>query len=103
MMCISFFTTRIVLEKLGVSDYGLYNVVGGFVSMFSVLNSILQTSTNRFLALSIGKGDQLVLKRTFSTAIAIHLIIVLIVFILKSASNLNGNLNCSKELEHYAS
>lgn len=52
MMCISFFTTRIVLEKLGVSDYGLYNVVGGFVSMFSVLNSILQTSTNRFLALS---------------------------------------------------
>lgn len=49
MMCISFFTTRIVLEKLGVSDYGLYNVVGGFVSMFSVLNSILQTSTNRFL------------------------------------------------------
>lgn len=81
MMCISFFTTRIVLEKLGVSDYGLYNVVGGFVSMFSVFNSILQTSTNRFLALSIGKGDQLVLKRTFSTAIAIHLIIVLIVFI----------------------
>lgn len=41
MMFIGFFTTRIVLEKLGVSDYGIYNVVGGFVSMFTVLNSIL--------------------------------------------------------------
>ena len=35
-MCISFFTTRIVLEKLGVSDYGIYNIVGGFISMFTI-------------------------------------------------------------------
>lgn len=47
-MCISFFTTRIILEKLGVSDYGIYNIVGGFTSMFTLLNSILQTSTRRF-------------------------------------------------------
>ena len=52
-MCISFFTTRIILEKLGVSDYGIYNIVGGFTSMFTLLNSILQTSTRRFLALNI--------------------------------------------------
>ena len=49
-MCISFFTTRIVLEKLGVSDYGIYNIVGGFISMFTLLNSILQTGTRRFFS-----------------------------------------------------
>ena len=50
MMVLSFFTTRIVLQKLGASDYGVYNVVGGFVSMFTLLNSILQTGTNRWSA-----------------------------------------------------
>lgn len=82
IMCIGFFTTRVVLEKLGISDYGIYNVVGGFVSMFTVLNSILQASTNRFMALGIGKGDKETLKVTFSTAYVIHLIIAFVVFIL---------------------
>lgn len=62
-MCISFFTTRIILEKLGVSDYGIYNIVGGFTSMFTLLNSILQTSTRRFLALNIGKGEATLLQK----------------------------------------
>ena len=53
IMALSFFTTRIVLEKLGASDYGINNVVGGFVSMFTVLNSILQTGTRRFLSLTL--------------------------------------------------
>lgn len=78
-MCISFMTTRIVLDKLGVSDYGIYNIVGGFISMFTVLNSILQTGTRRFLALNLGKGDKNVIKETFSTAFVIHLTIACIV------------------------
>lgn len=82
MMVLSFFTTRIVLQKLGASDYGVYNVVGGFVSMFTLLNSILQTGTNRFLALSLGKGDKANNKLTFSTAFVIHLMIAGIVFVL---------------------
>lgn len=69
IMCISFFSTRIVLEKLGASDYGVNNVVGGFVSMFTMLNSILQTGTRRFLGLSIGKGNQEKLNVTFSTVV----------------------------------
>lgn len=81
-MCISFITTRIVLDKLGVSDYGVYNVVGGFISMFTVLNSILQTGTRRFLALNIGKEKTELIKQTFSTAFAIHLGIALTVIIL---------------------
>lgn len=82
IMALSFFTTRIVLEKLGSSDYGVNNVVGGFVSMFTVLNSILQTGTRRFLSLNLGKGDQLILKHTFSTAFVIHLMVGVIVVIL---------------------
>lgn len=81
IMCISFFSTRIVLEKLGASDYGVNNVVGGFVSMFTMLNSILQTGTRRFLGLSIGKGNQEKLNVTFSTAVVIHVIIAIIVVI----------------------
>ena len=80
-MCISFMTTRIVLDKLGISDYGVYNIVGGFISMFTVLNSILQTGTRRFLALNLGKGDKNVIKETFSTAFVIHLAIACIVTI----------------------
>ena len=81
IMCISFFSTRIVLEKLGASDYGVNNVVGGFVSMFTMLNSVLQTGTRRFLGLSVGKGNQQQLNVTFSTAVIIHLIIAIIVVI----------------------
>lgn len=81
-MCISFITTRIVLDKLGVSDYGTYNIVGGFISMFTVLNSILQTGTRRFLALNIGKGNKELIQQTFSTAFVIHIWIAIIVTIL---------------------
>lgn len=55
IMGLSFFTTRIVLEKLGAGDFGVNNVVAGFVSMFTLVNSILQTSTSRFLSLNLGK------------------------------------------------
>lgn len=76
------FSTRIVLSVLGESDYGTYTVVGSFVSMFTILNSILQSGTRRFLALNIGKGDKDLLQRTFSTAFVIHLGIALIVGVL---------------------
>ena len=69
MTALGFFTTRIVLEKLGVSDYGIYSLVGGFVSMFTVLNSILNTGTSRFIALALGKEDIELQKKTFSTSL----------------------------------
>lgn len=82
MMLLSFFSTRIVLNILGVSDFGVNNVIGGLVAMFTLLNSILQTGTRRFLALNIGKEDALLLKRTFSTAFVIHCFIALFVVVL---------------------
>ena len=54
IMALSFVSTRIVLDKLGASDYGVYTLVGGFISLFTVLNSILGSSTRRFLALYLG-------------------------------------------------
>ena len=81
IMALSFFTTRVVLDKLGSADYGINNLVGGFVAMFAVLNSILQSSTNRFIALHLGKGDKELSRVTFSTSFALHLIIALIIVV----------------------
>lgn len=95
-MALSFFTTRIVLEKLGASDYGINNVVAGFVSMFTMLNGVLQTGTRRFLALNLGKGDKKLLKDTFSTAFVIHTILAIIVVSLLESIGLwflNNKLN----------
>lgn len=75
MMALSFFTTRVVLDKLGVTDYGLYNVIGGFVSMFAVLNSVLQSATRRFMSISIGRGEKEQINDTFSTSFVLHLLI----------------------------
>lgn len=96
IMIISFVTTRVVLDKLGASDYGINNLVSGFVASFAVLNSILSSGTRRFLALYIGKNDHEKLKVTFSTAFVIHMIISIIVAIALETGGLwflNSKLN----------
>lgn len=100
IMGLSFFTTRIVLEKLGANDFGVNNVVAGFVSMFTLVNSILQTSTSRFLSLNLGKNNDELIKRTFSTAFYMHLIIAVIVVLLLESFGiwfLNTKLNIPTE------
>lgn len=95
-MFLAFFTTRIVLEKLGASDYGINNLVAGFTSMFVVLNGILNTSTSRFLALSLGKNDFELQKRTFSTAFVMHLVVALAIVVALELAGLwflNNKLN----------
>lgn len=54
-MCVSFYTSRVILQVLGVDDFGLYNIVGGIVVLFSILNGALSSSTQRFLNYEIGK------------------------------------------------
>lgn len=81
MMIISFFTARITLNALGVTDYGINNVVGGLVSMFSLISNSLTSSTMRFMTFGLGEGNMDKLKRTFSTAINIHIILAVIVVI----------------------
>lgn len=72
-LAISFYTSRIVLKALGVSDYGVYNVVGGVIVMISTLTGALGGATSRFLTFALGKKDLDNLKLTFSTAFYIHL------------------------------
>ena len=72
-LAISFYTSRIVLKALGVSDYGIYNVVGGVIVMISTLTGALGGATSRFLTFALGKKDMENLKMTFSTAFYIHL------------------------------
>lgn len=68
-MVISLFTSRIILDSLGVDNFGIYNVVGGFVAMFSLMSSALTNSVSRFLTFELGKGDTEKLKRVFSTSL----------------------------------
>ena len=81
-MGVSLYTSRVVLNTLGVEDFGIYNVVGGVVMMFSFLNSSMSSATQRFLSFELGKQDYLQLKKVFSMSVNIHAIIAIVIFIL---------------------
>lgn len=81
-MAVSLYTTRIVLQTLGVEDYGTYGVVGGVVMLFSFLNASMSGATSRFITYSLGKGDKDEVKEYFSTAVIIHFFIALTVIVL---------------------
>jgi O-antigen/teichoic acid export membrane protein len=81
-MVVSLYTSRIVLNTLGVEDYGIYNVVGGIITMFSFLNGAMAAGTQRFLTFELGKNDAIQLSRVFSMSMSIHLMIALVVFVL---------------------
>lgn len=85
---ISLYSTRIVLEILGASDYGLFNVIGGIVAMLTFLNAAMTTSTQRYLSFNLGKGDLSLVKKIFANSIVIHLVIgLLVVFIIEAAAS----------------
>ena len=73
IMVISLFTSRINLQSLGVENFGIYNVVGGVVAMFSVFSGSLSVSISRFITYELGKGNQEKLKKVFSTAVSIQI------------------------------
>ena len=79
---VSLYTSRIVLQTLGVEDFGIYNVVAGVVSLFSFLNASMSGATARFISYEIGRGNLGQLQKTFSVAVLVHYIISLIVLIL---------------------
>ena len=81
-LLVGLYTSRVVLQTLGISDYGLYNVVGGFVSIFMFINGTMTVGTQRFLSYEIGKGNIEKLKKVFSNAVIIHICIALILGIM---------------------
>lgn len=81
-MAVSLYTSRVVLNTLGVEDFGIYNVVGGFVTMFAFLNSAMASATQRFLSFEIGRKDFVQLGNVFSMSVNIHFIIALVILLL---------------------
>lgn len=81
-MVVSLYTSRVVLNTLGVVDYGIYGVVGGFVSMFSLISSSLSSAVSRFLTFELGRGDKERLGKAFSTSLLIHIVLAIVVFII---------------------
>ena len=82
IMLVSLYTSRVVLNTLGVEDYGIYQAVGGVVAMFSVISGALSNSISRFITFGIGKGDKEELLRTFSTSIIIQIVISTVILLL---------------------
>lgn len=82
IMGVSLYTSRIVLGILGAEDFGLYNVVGGIVVMFSFLNGALSAATSRFITIELGRNDYEQLKKVFNVAFLAHIVIALIVVVL---------------------
>jgi len=80
-MVVSLYTSRVVLNTLGVVDYGIYGVVGGFVAMFSLISSSLSSAVSRFLTFELGRGDKERLNKAFSTSLLIHIVLAIVVFI----------------------
>lgn len=88
IMGVTLYTSRVILDKLGVEDYGLYQVVGGVVGILSFLNGTLSLGTSRFLTYELGTGNTEKLKRTFSTAFYTHAILALIIIVLMETGGL---------------
>ena len=83
-MGMGLYTSRVVLNSLGVEDYGLYNVIGGIIAMFGFINGAMTNTTSRYISYYLGH-DERMLSKVFSMTFLIHAIIAfLIVFILKS-------------------
>lgn len=96
MMAIGLFSSRVILQALGVADYGLYNAIGSIVAMFAIINGVLAVGTSRFLTFELGKNDQVKLKQTFGAAFAMHVGMALFLFVLLETVGLwfvNNKLN----------
>lgn len=82
IMGVTLYTSRIVLQVLGETDFGLYNVVGGIVMMFTFLNGSLAGATSRFITYEIGRQDYVRLHKIFNVSLLTHIMIALVIVIL---------------------
>ena len=82
LMLVSLYTSRVNLNALGIEDFGIYNVVGGLVAMFSIISGSLVSSISRFITFELGTENKEKLKKVFSTAVSIQFFLVIIVVIL---------------------
>lgn len=81
-MLVTLYTSRVILDVLGITDYGLYQAAGGIVGMLSFINGALSGGVSRFLTFELGTGDKDRLKKTFSTTLVIHLVLAALFLLL---------------------
>lgn len=81
-MGVTIYTSRVILNALGVEDYGIYNVAGGLISLFTFVNSSMNSTTQRYLNFALGKGEMVYVKRVFNTAIQQQIVISFFVLLL---------------------
>ena len=96
IMAVNLYTSRVVLNALGVEDFGIYNVVGGVVAMFSVLSGSLSAAITRFITYELGKGNEERLNKIFSSSVTIQIGLAFIIIILAEAVGvwfLNNKMN----------
>jgi O-antigen/teichoic acid export membrane protein len=102
-MAISLYTSRVVLSALGISDYGIYNVVGGIVMMFSFMNSAMSLSVSRFLGIAMGKEENNRLSAVFKASLNIHLCLAFLIALISEAFGiwyLNNYINVPADRLH---
>lgn len=102
---VNIFTTRILLEALGTSDYGLYNVVGGAIAMLGFVSASMSTATQRFLSYAEGEGERDKIKKIFNNTILIHRGIAALTIVILSICGIfffNGILNIPPDKETVA-
>ena len=95
-MLVSLYTSRIILNVLGIDNYGIYNVIGGTISMFSIFSGSLSGAISRFITYGLGEGDIEKLKKIFSTSVSIQIGLAVFIFILAEIGGLwmlNSKLN----------
>lgn len=88
VMLISVYTSRIILSNLGVVDYGIYNVVGSVVALFSFLQTAMANASHRFIAHALGKNESGLLKNIFSTSLELHFLVAVIIVLLSETIGL---------------
>jgi O-antigen/teichoic acid export membrane protein len=88
LLLVTLYTIRVVLNALGVVDYGIYSVIGGIVSLFSFLSGTMSSATQRFFSYSLGRNDFIKLKHIFSVNLLIYLGIAAIILILSETLGL---------------
>jgi len=104
-MLVSLYTSRVILQALGEDDFGIYNVVGGVILLFTFINSSMTTATQRYLIYSLGEGKSNYLSHVFSQAMTAHIIIAIIIVFLGETIGLwivENKLNIPDGREHAA-
>lgn len=100
MMFIGFYTSRVILNALGIDNYGINNIVGGFVAMFSVVQTTLTSATTRFMTFELGKSENSNPQKTFGVVMTIHMALALFMVLLLESIGLyflNNGLNIPAE------